>query len=87
MDGRAVEAHRERRAAEHGRRARPVLPAAERAEFAHTVPMAAEDVVGLLSTISFLRLRPDAEQVYTAVRELLASDPDTRGRDWSTSPT
>ncbi|WP_426564537.1 class I SAM-dependent methyltransferase [Angustibacter sp. McL0619] len=58
-----------------------ILPTAERAEFTHTVPMAADDVIGLLSTISYVRLRPDADEVYAAAQDLLASHPDTRGRD------
>jgi SAM-dependent methyltransferase len=58
-----------------------VLPAVEGARFEHSVPQTPDEVVGLMSTISFVRLRPDAADVYTAVRELLATDPATAGRD------
>jgi SAM-dependent methyltransferase len=58
-----------------------VFPDVERHDFTHAVPMSPQDVVGLLSTISYLRLRPDSEQVYAAVRDLLVHHPDTRGHD------
>ena len=53
----------------------------ERAEFEHSVALAPEAVIGLVSTISYLRLRPDAAQVFASVRELLATHPDTAGHD------
>ncbi len=60
---------------------RAVHPEVERADFAHTVAMTPEDIVRLSSTFSYVRLRPDAADVYAALRELLATHPETRGRD------
>ena len=57
-----------------------VHPQVERREFGHQVPMPPEAVVGLVSTFSYVRLRPDADAVLAAVRELLATHPDTAGR-------
>lgn len=59
---------------------RSVLPAAEHADFSHTVLMRPEDVVGLVSTLSNVNRRTDSAGVYAAVRELLATHPDTAGR-------
>jgi len=59
---------------------RAVHPDVERADFAHTVAMTPEDVVRLSSTFSYVRLRPDSADVYDALRELLATHPETRGR-------
>lgn len=58
-----------------------VHPAVERADFEHAVPMSPDAIVGLTSTFSYVRLRPDSDVVYAAVRELLATHPDTAGRD------
>jgi SAM-dependent methyltransferase len=52
----------------------------ERADIPHRVLMSPEEVVALTSTYSYVRLRQDAEDVYAAVRTLLATHPDTRGR-------
>jgi SAM-dependent methyltransferase len=60
---------------------RAVHPEVERADFAHTVVMTPEDVVRLSSTFSYVRLRSDPDAVYAALRELLATHPETRGRD------
>lgn len=57
-----------------------VLPGVERGDFPHLVTMTPEEVVGLVGTFSYVRLRADAEDVYAAVRRLLATHPDTRGR-------
>lgn len=57
------------------------LPGVERATFAHTVPMSPEQVVRLTSTYSYVRLSPRADELYEAVRRLLATHPDTAGRD------
>lgn len=58
-----------------------VHPGVEQADFPHTVPMTPEEIVGLLSTFSYVRLRADADDVYAAVRRLLATHADTAGRD------
>ncbi len=58
-----------------------VHPGVESAEFAHTVAMTPDEIVGLLSTFSYVRLRPDADDVYAAVRRLLATHPGTAGLD------
>jgi SAM-dependent methyltransferase len=58
-----------------------VHPDVESAEFAHTVAMTPDEIVGLLSTFSYVRLRPDADDVYAAVRRLLATHPGTAGLD------
>ncbi|MFN8157114.1 MAG: class I SAM-dependent methyltransferase [Candidatus Nanopelagicales bacterium] len=60
---------------------REFLPAVERASFAHTVPLTPEQLLGLVSTYSYVRLSPRADQLYAEVRELLATHPDTAGRD------
>jgi SAM-dependent methyltransferase len=59
---------------------RSVLPSAEHANFSHTVLMRPETVVGLVSTLSNVNRRSDALDVYSAVRDLLATHPDTAGR-------
>jgi SAM-dependent methyltransferase len=57
------------------------FPAIQWAEFAHHVAMTPETIVGLVRTFSFVRLAPDRDQRLDALRELLASHPDTRGRE------
>jgi SAM-dependent methyltransferase len=57
-----------------------VHPQVMRRDFTHRVAMAPEAVVGLVSTFSYVRLRPDADAVLASVRELLATHPDTAGR-------
>jgi SAM-dependent methyltransferase len=57
-----------------------VHPGVARADIPHRVPMTPDQVVGLISTYSYIHLREDADDVYAAVRELLATHPDTRGR-------
>jgi SAM-dependent methyltransferase len=59
---------------------RSVLPSAEHADFPHTVLMRPEHVVGLVSTLSNVNRRSDARDVYSSVRHLLATHPDTAGR-------
>jgi SAM-dependent methyltransferase len=56
------------------------LPGVERASFEHAVTMTPEQVVALTATFSYVRLSPRAEQIYAAVRELLATHPQTAGR-------
>ena len=60
---------------------REVHPEVEHADFAHTVAMTPDDIVRLASTFSYVRLRPDSEAVYAELRELLATHPETAGRD------
>ena len=43
--------------------------------------MTPEEVVGLASTFSYVRLRPDSDEVYAALRTLLATHPETSERD------
>jgi SAM-dependent methyltransferase len=57
-----------------------VLPGVERGDFPHVVAMTPEEVVGLVGTFSYVRLRVDAEDVCSAARRLLATHPDTRDR-------
>jgi SAM-dependent methyltransferase len=57
------------------------FPTIEWAEFANLVPMTPEAIVGLVGTFSFVRLAPDRDQRLEALRELLATHPETRGRD------
>jgi SAM-dependent methyltransferase len=52
----------------------------ERVEIPHEVEQDADSLVALVSTYSYVRLRPDAEQVYAAIRELVRTSPDLRGR-------
>ena len=42
--------------------------------------MTPDQVVALTSTFSYVRLRDDADDVYAAVADLLATHPQTRGR-------
>ena len=56
-----------------------VHPDVESAEFAHTVAMTPDEILGLVSTYSYVRLRSDADDVYAAVRRLLATHPGTAG--------
>jgi len=58
-----------------------VHPEVERADVAHTVAMTPDDIVRLASTFSYVRLRADSDQVYADLRELLATHPDTAGRE------
>jgi SAM-dependent methyltransferase len=57
-----------------------VHPGVEHADFPHIVPMTPDRLLGLLSTYSYVRLRADADDVYAAVRRLLATHPGTAGR-------
>ncbi len=52
----------------------------ERAEFPHAVEMDADGLVALVSTFSYVRLRADADTVYAAVRDLVATHPDLHDR-------
>ena len=56
------------------------LPGVERATFDHSVTMTPEQVVALTATFSYVRLSPRAEQMYAAIRALLATHPETVGR-------
>ncbi|MFC6237068.1 class I SAM-dependent methyltransferase [Longivirga aurantiaca] len=57
-----------------------VHPGVVRADIPHTVLMTPDQVVGLVSTYSYVYLREDADDLYAAVRELMATHPQTRGR-------
>jgi SAM-dependent methyltransferase len=57
------------------------LPGVERRTFPHTIAMTPEQLVRLTSTYSYVRLSPRADELYAAVRELLATHPDTAGRE------
>jgi SAM-dependent methyltransferase len=57
-----------------------VHPGVERADVPHRVLMTPDQVIGLLSTYSYVNLREDADALYAAVRELMATHPGTRGR-------
>lgn len=57
-----------------------VHPGVVRADIPHRVFMTPDQVVGLISTYSYVNLRDDRDDVYAAVRELLATHPGTRGR-------
>jgi SAM-dependent methyltransferase len=58
-----------------------VHPGVEHRDVAHTVAMTPDQLLGLLSTFSYVRLREDRDDVYAAVRTLLATHEDTRGLD------
>jgi SAM-dependent methyltransferase len=60
---------------------REFLPEVERRGFPNPVPITPQGVLDLVSTYSYVRLSPRAEQRYAEVRELLATHPDTAGRD------
>lgn len=60
---------------------REFLPEVERASFAHAVPITPDGLLDLVSTYSYVRLSPHADRLYAEVRELLATHPDTAGRD------
>lgn len=60
---------------------REVHPEVEQRDFPHVVVMTPEDIVRLSSTFSYVRLRPDSAAVYAELRELLATHPDTAGRE------
>jgi hypothetical protein len=64
-----------------GAEIRGLHPQAERADFTHSVSMTPEEVVRLSSTFSYVRLRPDAADVYARLQALLATHPETAGRD------
>lgn len=53
----------------------------ERHEVRHEVEHDADSLVALVATFSYVRLRPDADEVYAAVRELVRTSPDLAGRD------
>jgi SAM-dependent methyltransferase len=53
----------------------------ETAHFSNPVRHTPDSLVGLVSTFSYVRTRPDAEQVYARVRELTETHPDLVGRD------
>lgn len=57
-----------------------VHPGVVRADVPHRIPMTPDQVVALTSTFSYVRLRDDADDVYAAVADLLATHPQTRGR-------
>ena len=57
-----------------------VHPGVVRADIPHRVLMTPDQVVGLISTYSYVNLREDADDICTAVRELVATHPHTRGR-------
>lgn len=57
-----------------------VHPGVVRADIPHRVAMTPDQVVALTSTFSYVRLRDDADDVYAAVADLLATHPQTRGR-------
>lgn len=58
-----------------------VFPGLERREFAHSISMSPERIVKLVNTFSFVRLHEDVEQILDQVREILATHPETKGRD------
>jgi SAM-dependent methyltransferase len=57
------------------------FPNIERREFSHVTPMSSDRIVKLVNTFSFVRLRDDAQDLLDQVRAVLASHPDTKGRD------
>jgi SAM-dependent methyltransferase len=57
------------------------FPNVERREFSHLTAMTPDQIVQLVNTFSFVRLRDDAPELLDQVRAVLASHPDTRGRD------
>jgi SAM-dependent methyltransferase len=57
------------------------FPNVERQEFPHVTPMTPDRIVKLVNTFSFVRLRDDAADVLARVRDVLATHPDTKGRD------
>lgn len=59
---------------------RELLPRVERASFTHTVPVTQEGLLDLVSTYSYVRLSPRADELYAEVRDLLATHPETAGR-------
>ena len=56
-------------------------PSVEQRVFEHMVSMSPVQVIGLVSTLSNVNRRSDAAQVYSAVRDLLQTHPDTVDRD------
>lgn len=57
------------------------FPGIERAEFAHSMSMTPDEFVGLVGTFSFVRLHPERDARLASVREVLATHPETRGRE------
>ena len=57
-----------------------LFPGVESEEFPHALSVSPDQLVGLVGTFSFVRLRDDAPAILDSVREFLASHPDTRGR-------
>jgi len=57
------------------------LPGVERATFPHMIAMTPDQLVRLTSTYSYVRLSPRADELYAAVRDLLATHPDTVDRE------
>ena len=53
----------------------------QRIEIPHEVEQDADSLVALVATYSYVRLRPDADEVYAAIRELVRTSPDLAGRD------
>lgn len=53
----------------------------ERHEVRHEVEHDADSLVALVATFSYVRLRPDADEVYAAIRELVRTSPDLAGRE------
>ncbi len=53
----------------------------EENQLEHSMLLDVDSLVALVSTFSFVRLRPDADEIYAAVRELVAHHPQTRGRE------
>jgi SAM-dependent methyltransferase len=56
------------------------FPTIEWAEFAHSIPMTPEAIIGLVDTFSFVRLASDRSARLEEIRTLLATHPDTKGR-------
>ncbi len=52
----------------------------EAARFPNPVRYTPDSLVGLVSTFSYVRTRPDAEEVYDRVRRLTRTHPDLVGR-------
>ena len=53
---------------------------AESASWAHTPSLTVEEFLGLVASYSYVRLRPDHDEVLTAVRDLVTTHPDLRDR-------
>jgi hypothetical protein len=57
-----------------------LFPFVQRREFTHAVAMAREDVIGLVGTFSYVRLRDDVDQVNRDVRAVLENHEATKTR-------